>query len=37
MQLALSNTQPWISKSVIRLQSQPSHWNCLWNSIAIWN
>jgi len=35
--LALSSTQPRISKFAIRLQSQPLHWKCLWNSLAVWN
>ena len=35
--LALSNTQSRISKLALRLQSQPSHWQCLWNSFAVWN
>jgi len=35
--LALSNTQPRISKLALRLQSQPSHWKRLWNSLAVWN
>ena len=35
--LALSSTQPRISKLAIWLQSQPSHWKCLWDSIAVWN
>jgi len=39
MRLALPNTQPPILKLGIpvRLQSQPSHCKCLWNSIVVWN
>jgi len=35
IRLALSNTQPQIPKLATRLQSQPSRWKCLWNSIAV--
>jgi len=35
--LALLSIQPRISKLATRLQSRPSHWKCLWNSIAVWN